>query len=131
MSFRRSFLAALHAANPNASLVSTLNIAGAGLFLGLPFVLSGELAISIGLHMTWNFFQGNVYGFPVSGSDAGPTFIAIQQAGPQWATGGAFGPEAGVIGLVAIALGCLLTLAWLRWRTGKLRWRTELAEYEQ
>jgi membrane protease YdiL (CAAX protease family) len=121
----------LHAANPNASLVSTLNIACAGLFLGLGFVLTGELAIPIGLHISWNFFQGNVFGFPVSGTRAGPSFIAIQQAGPTWATGGAFGPEAGVIGLAAIALGCGLTLWWVRQRTGRMRLQEELAEYQE
>ena len=121
----------LHAANPNASLTSTLSIALAGLFLGLGFVLTGELAIPIGLHISWNFFQGNVFGFPVSGAYAGPSFIAIQQAGPAWATGGAFGPEAGVIGLAAILLGCGLTLWWVRRRTGQLRMQTELAEYQE
>jgi membrane protease YdiL (CAAX protease family) len=120
----------LHAANPNASLTSTLSIALAGFFLGLGFVLTGELAIPIGLHISWNFFQGNVFGFPVSGSPAGPSFIAIEQAGPAWATGGAFGPEAGVIGLAAIALGCGLTLWWVRRRTGRLRLQAVLAEYE-
>lgn len=118
----------LHAANPYASLVSTANLMLAGLFLGLPFLLTGDLAISIGLHMTWNFFQGNVFGFPVSGTFSGPTFLAIQQGGPLWATGGAFGPEAGALGLLAMALGSLLVVAWLR-RRGPVRWQERLAIY--
>ncbi len=119
----------LHAANPNATLLSSLLVACAGLFLGLGFILTGELAIPIGLHIAWNFFQGNVFGFPVSGTSAGPSVIAIRQAGPVWATGGAFGPEAGVIGLGAVLLGCLLTLAWLRLRRGSLSLHAPLAEY--
>jgi membrane protease YdiL (CAAX protease family) len=110
----------LHANNPNASVISTLNIILAGLFLALGYILTGELAIPIGLHITWNFFQGNVFGFPVSGTDAGATFIAIEQGGPTLVTGGAFGPEAGLIGIAAIVLGSILIILWVRVRYGRI-----------
>jgi len=119
-----------HAGNPNASFVSSANIGLAGLFLGLGILLTGELAIPIGLHIAWNFFQGNIFGFPVSGtrvSDA--TVFAIQQNGPEQWTGGAFGPEAGLIGLIAIAIGCVLTLLWVRWRTGRIAIHAPFAQY--
>jgi len=122
----------LHAGNPNATFVSSFNIGLAGLFLGLGTLLTGELAIPIGLHITWNFFQGNVFGFPVSGtrvSDA--TFLAIRQTGPEQWTGGAFGPEAGIIGLIAIAIGCGLTLLWVRWRSGRIALYAPFAEYKR
>ncbi len=124
-----SMFGLFHLGNPNTNLISTLNLIVAGLFLGLGYVLTGELAISIGIHITWNFFQGNVFGFPVSGSGTTATFIAIQQGGPQAWTGGAFGPEAGLIGLVAIALGSLLTVLWVRWRYGQVRLKEALAVY--
>jgi len=119
----------LHAGNPNASVVSTINLVIAGLFLGLGYVLTGELAIPIGLHITWNFFQGNVFGFPVSGGASSTSFIAIQQSGPDLWTGGAFGPEAGLIGLLAIAVGCLLTVAWVRHQHGQVELKAGLAQY--
>ena len=119
----------LHLANPNTSPMSTFNLVVAGLFLGLGFILTGELAISIGLHITWNFFQGNVFGFPVSGTGFSVSFVAIRQGGPSLWTGGAFGPEAGLIGLLAILLGSVLIVGWVRRTRGRIEWQTRLAEY--
>ena len=121
----------LHLGNPNAGFISTFNIFVAGaLLFALGVLLTGELAIPIGVHITWNFFQGNVFGFPVSGIEFRmATFISIQQGGPELWTGGAFGPEAGLLGLAAILLGGALTATWVRWRSGRARLRTQLAEY--
>jgi len=119
----------LHMGNPNATWISTLNISLAGIFLGLGMVLTGSLAIPIGLHITWNFFQGNVFGFAVSGVNTGATIIATESAGDQWLMGGPFGPEAGLLGLVAILLGSLLTILWIR-QKHHLGLHSRLATYE-
>jgi hypothetical protein len=119
----------LHATNPNASFTSTFNIAVAGLFLAAGFLLTGQLAIPIGLHITWNFFQGNVFGFPVSGANFSTTsFIAINQGGPELWTGGAFGPEAGLLGLGAMVVGTGLTVLWVKWRYGEARLDLSISE---
>jgi membrane protease YdiL (CAAX protease family) len=120
----------LHVTNPNASLISTFNIFIAGaVLLSLGLILTGELAIPIGIHITWNFFQGNVFGFPVSGTDSRwATFVAIQQGGPHVWTGGSFGPEAGLIGVTAILLGGLLTILWVRWHYGSIGLHQEIAQ---
>ena len=123
------FFGVLHAANANASTVSTLNIAMAGLMLGFGYVLTGELAIPIGLHITWNFFQGSVFGFPVSGLEpVGATFLSTEQGGPTLWTGGPFGPEAGLLGPAAMILGGLLIALWVRLRSGGLSVHTPVAE---
>ena len=101
----------------------------AGIFLALGYILTGQLGLSIGLHITWNFFQTAVFGFPVSGMKAHPaTFIAVQQGGSDWITGGAFGPEGGLIGLAAIVLGMMLIAIWIRWQTGELKLATQITE---
>ncbi len=124
-----SIFGLLHAGNPNATFTSTFNIIIAGLFLGLGYVLTGELAIPIGLHITWNFFQGNVFGFPVSGMNTAASFIGIEQLGSDLWTGGAFGPEAGLIGLLAMILGSILTVLWVRYRYGYAGLKDSLAVY--
>ncbi len=118
-----------HADNPNATLLAAFNITLAGLMLGLGYVLTGELAIPIGLHITWNLFQANVYGFPVSGlKPLGATFLEIEQRGPEIWTGGPFGPEAGLIGVSVMILGGLLITLYVRLRNGKVAIHTPLAE---
>lgn len=121
----------LHAANPNATLLSTINIIAAGIFLGLGFVLTGDLSLPIGLHITWNLFQGTVFGFPVSGSTPGVSVFYIHQNGPEWLSGGSFGPEGGLIGVVAILLGILLIIGWVRVIHQRLQLQESLAIYKK
>ena len=124
-----AFFGYLHAANPNATLFSTVNVALAGLMLGCGYVLTGELAIPIGLHVTWNFFQGAVFGFPVSGLRiGGATFLSLDQGGPTLWTGGSFGPEGGLFGPAAMIVGILLTALWVRLRRGEVAVHAQIAQ---
>ena len=98
---------ALHLTNPHATLMSAAGIFLAGLLLGYAYVRTGQLWCSIGLHIGWNFFEGVVLGFPVSGL---ATFRLVETriSGPDLWTGGAFGPEAGLIVVPAILAGAAL-----------------------
>ncbi|MEX0607979.1 MAG: CPBP family intramembrane glutamic endopeptidase [Balneolaceae bacterium] len=103
-----------HAGNPNATIFAVLNIFLAGIMLAIPFVITGRLALSIGLHFAWNFFQGGFFGFSISGMVVRNSVIQIHQEGPEWWTGGAFGPEGGLIGVLGIILIMILIIIYLK-----------------
>lgn len=109
-----------HSGNANASTISTVYIGLAGCMLALGVLWTGELGLAIGLHLSWNFFQGNVFGFPVSGNPMDPRIFDVIQRGDPLITGGAFGPEAGLIGVAAMAVGAGLIAVWVRLSRGEL-----------
>jgi hypothetical protein len=51
------------------------------------------------------------------------TVIAVQEQGPDLWTGGAFGPEAGLLGVLATVAGMAAIVGWVRWRYGDLSLR--------
>ena len=73
-----------HVWNPNASIISTINLAvWGGLLLGLGYVLTGRLALPMGLHIAWNILEGNIFGLPISGwGTLGATLLSVEQGGP-------------------------------------------------
>jgi len=118
-----------HIGNPEASLVITANIALAGIMLGIPYILTGRLGMSIGLHITWNFSEGIIFGFPVSGMQfKSAKFLEISQGGPDLWTGGSFGPEAGLFGLFAMIAGMAVMAWYIKLKDGALTLFTAIAE---
>jgi len=97
----------LHLGNPNATWVSAAGIFFAGIYLAFGYIRTKQLWLSIGLHIGWNFFEGVVFGFPVSGLNI-YALTRIKVSGPDLWTGGAFGPEAGLIVLPSLILGGIL-----------------------
>ncbi len=119
----------VHASNPGASVTSTVAVSLAGCMLALGLLWTGELALPMGLHLSWNFCQGTVFGFAVSGNDVGLRVFAVVQVGDPIITGGAFGPEAGVVGIVAMFVGAGLIAVWVRVSRGRVQLRAELAQW--
>ena len=112
--------AALHLANPGATVLAGATVAMAGLMFCALFALTGRLWVPIGLHLAWNFAQGYLFGAAVSGGDLGGS-IAVSTARPggaAWLTGGTFGPEASVFALILVTAVTLGTL-WLARKTGR------------
>ena len=108
---------ALHLGNPNATWISAVGILLAGIFLSYGYLRTRQLWLPIGLHIGWNFFEGVVFGFPVSGLDI-YQLTRITVNGPELWTGGGFGPEAGLVLIPGVLLGTALVYAYTRDRLG-------------
>ena len=102
----------LHAFNPGATVLSTALVMMAGMMFAVGRVTTGSLAAPIGLHFTWNLFQGPILGFPVSGNQLQSSLVAIEQLGDPFWTGGEFGPESGLLGVLAMLIVIGVFLAW-------------------
>ena len=98
-----AFYGVVHMANPNSSLMSGVLISIIGFVRIFGWLRTGQLWLSMGMHAGWNFFQGPVYGFHVSGL-GNVNLIQHTVSGPTWITGGVFGPEAGLIVLPVLGL---------------------------
>lgn len=109
-----AFFGLLHAWNPNADFISILNICLAGVMFCIGRLCTGSLAAPIGLHITWNFFQGPVYGFAVSGSETAGSILKVKSTTNELWTGGEFGPEAGLMGVFAIFIMSGMYWCWPR-----------------
>jgi len=111
MLFSAVIFGGLHLMNPGATLWSSFAISvEAGLLLAAAYKCSGNLWMPIGIHWAWNVVQGPVFGFPVSGNPAQHKIFSTIVSGPEWITGGVFGPEAS---LPALATGLLLLLIFI------------------
>lgn len=106
-----------HALNPHFGPIALLNIALVGVFFCYAYLVTGNLWLPIAYHFSWNFFQGPIFSFPVSGMGGEGLFVTALTGGPEWITGGHFGPEAGLLGTAAILLSFLAVWLWARVRT--------------
>jgi membrane protease YdiL (CAAX protease family) len=86
--------AAFHWNNPGMAGATKLYLVLAGILLGQCYLKTRSLALPIGLHLGWNWTQGNLMGFGVSGLQSKGLLTPILHNKPQWITGGSFGLEA-------------------------------------
>ncbi len=98
----------LHGANPGVGWLAFLNIALAGVLLGLVRLRTGDLWWATGVHLGWNLATGFLADLPVSGLDlVDAPLIEVSGAGAVLVTGGDFGLEGGLAATIALALAIL------------------------
>ncbi len=91
---------------------ASIDIALAAVMLGLAYLRTRSLALPVGLHLGWNWMQGHVLGFGVSGIDQPGWFHPVFLGKAQWLTGGAFGPESSAFAVVVDLITVFLIWKW-------------------
>lgn len=96
--------ASLHGLNPNVSWSGLVNVGLFGVLAAYMAIQSGSLWMPIAYHAAWDFFEGNVYGFPDSGTIT-PSIYHTVYLHDNLLNGGGFGPEGGVLVSVVWVVG--------------------------
>lgn len=100
----------LHLFNPNFTFIPFLNILLAGLLLGASYIYTRNLWFPIALHWFWNWLQGPVLGYGVSGSNLDGSLLRLHLPEPNLINGGAFGFEGSIVCSILMVLGTLLII---------------------
>lgn len=100
-----------HINNEGATIISTINLGLDAVMMCLPFLITGRLGMSIGMHLSWNFFQGAVFGFAISGNMAKVSVLKVSVV-DNLITGGSFGVEGSVLFILLDVIAIMLILKW-------------------
>ena len=102
---------AFHIGNSGFSVVAFINIFLFGVFASVFMLKRGSIWAVSAIHTAWNFIQGNVFGFSVSGNPKLPTIIENTTANHGWVLhGGEFGLEGGLGTTVVLLIAILIAL---------------------
>ena len=105
-----------HWGNPGmegiAKITGSLNIGLAAIILGLAYIKTQSLAMPFGIHLGWNWAQGSLLGFGVSGIEFQGFFKPVFNDSPNWVTGGDFGLEAALPATIVCLVACIGFALW-------------------
>ncbi len=111
--------AMLHLFNANLSLLAVFNLILFGLFAAFYALREGGMWGIFAIHSLWNWAQGNLFGMEVSGLPVQlDAILKLKETGPNWFTGGAFGPEGGIAVTLVLLVGIIAL--WLPTRRHRL-----------
>jgi len=102
-----------HGLNPNVTWLALVNIFLAGVVLAACYLVTRSLWLPMAFHFSWNVAQGAIFSYPVSGLPA-EGLLLTSTGGNPLLTGGAFGPEGGLLSTAALCLALLFLWAWKR-----------------
>lgn len=114
-----ALFSAMHLFNPNFALLPFVNILLAGCLLGASFLYTRNLCFPVVLHWFWNWLQGPVLGYEVSGMDSGETLLTLRLTGSDLLTGGSFGFEGSLLCTVLLVVSTLAIIGYYERRGRK------------
>lgn len=114
-----ALFSAMHLFNPNFALLPFVNILLAGCLLGASFLYTRNLCFPIALHWFWNWMQGPVLGYEVSGMNSGESLLTLRLTGSDLLTGGSFGFEGSLLCTVLLIVGTLAIIGYYERRGRK------------
>ncbi len=114
-----ALFSAMHLLNPNFVLLPFVNVLLGGCLLGASFLYTRNLCFPIVLHWFWNWLQGPVLGYEVSGMDSGETLLTLRLTGSELLTGGNFGFEGSLLCTVLLVVGTLVIIGYYERRGRK------------
>ncbi|MEZ7637341.1 type II CAAX endopeptidase family protein [Streptococcus parasanguinis] len=104
-----SLFGILHMGNAGVTFLSVLNIILDGVLAALLFIYTDSIWLVVAQHGTWNYVQGNLLGFQVSGTGADASIFSFTMGdGPDWLTGGAFGAEGSIITTLVLLVSLVI-----------------------
>ncbi len=93
----------VHIGNDHFTTIGFFNITLSGILMALLYTKYKNLSAPIAMHFTWNFFQGPVFGYAVSGESLWSLAEVTPISKTEMITGGLFGAEGSIV-LVPMSL---------------------------
>lgn len=106
--------ALLHLANPGIGVLPILNLIISGFLFGVTFLYTRNLLFPTILHFMWNWLQGSVFGFKVSGVDFFTPVITTNISNPNLINGGNFGFEGSIVCCVLLIIATIYMTVYLK-----------------
>lgn len=104
------FFSALHLLNNGISILSLINLSLFGAFAAFYAIREESIWGVCALHSAWNFAQGNLFGFLVSGIETGNSLFIVKLQNDNLINGGSFGPEGGIVTTLVLSLGIAILI---------------------
>lgn len=106
----------MHLANPGINILSIINLVISGILFGILFMYTKNILYPLVLHFMWNWLQGSVFGFKVSGENFFSSFITLSINGNELINGGSFGFEASIVCTVLLLIATIMVYLYLKKR---------------